>query len=111
GLAEQWRKEGRRVILVSKETTPEDIGGVFAAEGLLTTRGGMTSHAAVVARGMGKPCVCGCESILIDEIAREFTAGHVVFREGDSLTIHGPTGRVIRGSVPLTTGVLSDELR
>ncbi|RKN84734.1 pyruvate, phosphate dikinase [Paenibacillus ginsengarvi] len=109
--AEEWARAGRRVILIRSETTPEDIHGVLAAEGVLTSRGGMTSHAAVVARGMGKPCVCGCEEARIDVEAREFRAGGAVIREGDAVSIDGSTGRVIRGEVPLRAGDMSDELR
>ncbi|PYI55087.1 pyruvate, phosphate dikinase [Paenibacillus flagellatus] len=108
--AEERARAGRRVILVRAETTPEDIHGVLAAEGVLTSRGGMTSHAAVVARGMGKPCVCGCEEARIDAEARELRVGGAVIREGDAVSIDGSTGRVIRGEVPLRAGELSPEL-
>ncbi|GAA3405530.1 pyruvate, phosphate dikinase [Paenibacillus hodogayensis] len=108
--AEEWARSGRRVILIRSETTPEDIHGVLAAEGVLTSRGGMTSHAAVVARGMGKPCVCGCEEARIDFEARELRAGSVVIREGEAISIDGSTGRVIRGEVPLRAGEMSAEL-
>lgn len=108
--AEQWARSGKKVILVSMETTPEDIHGVIAAEGILTSRGGMTSHAAVVARGMGKPCVCGCESLKIDEENRLFTVDQRQVKEGDFLSIDGTTGRVIQGVVELTEPELSHEL-
>lgn len=108
--AVEWSKTGEPVLLVRPETTPDDIHGVIAAEGVLTTRGGMTSHAAVVARGMGKPCVCGCESVRIDERERTLTAGNRVFREGDWLSIDGSTGRVIAGRVSLKEPELSEEL-
>lgn len=108
--AEEWARAGRRVILIRAETTPEDIHGVLAAEGVLTSRGGMTSHAAVVARGMGKPCVCGCEEARIDFEARELRAGGAVIREGDAVSIDGSTGRVIRGEVPLRAAEMSAEL-
>ena len=88
------------VILVRPETTPDDIHGMDAAKGILTARGGMTSHAAVVARGMGKPCVAGCESIKVDLKAEKFTVGKYTVKLGDSITIDGGTGRVIIGKVP-----------
>ncbi|WP_026298095.1 pyruvate, phosphate dikinase [Cohnella laeviribosi] len=106
--AEQWAKAGKRVILVRSETTPEDIHGVLAAEGVLTSRGGMTSHAAVVARGMGKPCVCGCETLRID--GSSFTAGERTVREGDWISIDGATGRVINGVIALKEAEISPEL-
>jgi pyruvate,orthophosphate dikinase len=108
--AEAWARAGKRVVLVSTETSPEDIHGVIAAEGVLTSRGGMTSHAAVVARGMGKPCVCGCEEVRIDEDALSFTAGGVTVREGDWITLDGSTGRVISGVVTLKEPEMSVEL-
>jgi len=108
--AESWHKEGKRVILVRPETTPEDIHGVVAAEGVLTSRGGMTSHAAVVARGMGKPCVCGCESLAIDLEGREMRANGRTIREGDWITIDGASGRVIAGRVPMKEAEASGEL-
>jgi pyruvate,orthophosphate dikinase len=88
------------VILVRPETTPDDIHGMDAAKGILTARGGMTSHAAVVARGMGKPCVAGCESIKVDLKAEKFTVGKYTVKLGDHITIDGGTGRVIIGRVP-----------
>lgn len=106
--AEEWGRSGKRVILVSMETTPEDIHGVLAAEGVLTSRGGMTSHAAVVARGMGKPCVCGCEEIRIQSAA--FIADGHTIREGDWISIDGASGRVIRGEVSLKDPEISEEL-
>ncbi|MFD0676102.1 MULTISPECIES: pyruvate, phosphate dikinase [unclassified Paenibacillus] len=108
--AEEWGRSGIHSVLVSMETTPEDIHGVIAAEGVLTSRGGMTSHAAVVARGMGKPCVCGCEEVHIDLEARQFTAGGRTFNEGDWITLDGATGRVISGVVALKEPEMSDEL-
>jgi pyruvate,orthophosphate dikinase len=89
----------RRVILVRPETTPDDIHGIVAAEGVLTSRGGMTSHAAIVARGMGKPAVTGCEALRIDLARREFRVGETVVHQGDVITIDGATGRVILGEV------------
>jgi pyruvate,orthophosphate dikinase len=89
-----------KVILVRTETNPDDIHGMDAAVGILTARGGMTSHAAVVARGMGTPCVAGCESLKVDEKGKKFTAGGVTIKEGDWLTIDGSTGEVMAGSMP-----------
>ncbi len=89
-----------KVILVRPETTPDDIHGMDAAQGILTARGGMTSHAAVVARGMGKPCVAGCESIRVDVKAEKFTVGKITVKLGDHITLDGGTGRVILGKVP-----------
>ncbi|MGQ4274251.1 pyruvate, phosphate dikinase [Terrihabitans sp. B22-R8] len=99
--AERLKKEGRKAILVRLETSPEDINGMHAAEGVLTVRGGMTSHAAVVARGMGKPCVCGAGGVRIDVAAGLLIAGGVTLRPGDILTIDGGTGRIIAGEVPM----------
>jgi len=92
---------GRDVILVLKETSPDDIQGMDAARGILTAKGGMTSHAAVVARQMGKTCVTGCESIDVDETTNRFMAGGRVLQEGDYITLNGATGEVILGKVPL----------
>ncbi|HUJ17036.1 MAG TPA: pyruvate, phosphate dikinase [Nitrospirota bacterium] len=97
--AVKWAKK-RPVILVRPETTPDDIHGMDAAKGILTARGGMTSHAAVVARGMGKPCVAGCESVKVDLKAERFTVGKHTVKVGDYITIDGGTGRVILGKVP-----------
>jgi len=109
--AAAWKKAGKQVVLVRPETTPEDIHGVLAAEGVLTSRGGMTSHAAVVARGMGKPCVCGCEDVRIDADARRMTAGGRTVEEGDWITLDGATGRVIAGAMPLKEATGTEELR
>lgn len=97
--AEKLGNEGEKVILVRPETTPDDIHGVVAAQGVLTSRGGMTSHAAVVARGMGKPCVAGCEAIKIDLDKKQFTVNSTVVKESDYITIDGGTGEVILGQV------------
>ncbi|MBO8142074.1 MAG: pyruvate, phosphate dikinase [Firmicutes bacterium] len=105
--AEQWAARGEKVILVRRETSPEDIGGMHAAQGILTARGGMTSHAAVVARGMGKCCVAGAGEIRIDEAARRFTVNGRVFQEGDWITLNGSTGEVIAGQVELVDPELS----
>ncbi len=94
-------KAGERVLLVREETTPDDIHGLAAAQGVLTSRGGMTSHAAVVARGMGKPCVAGCEAIHVDVERKRFSANETVVEENDVITIDGSTGRVIVGEVPM----------
>jgi pyruvate,orthophosphate dikinase len=98
--AEALGKQGLKVILVREETKPEDIHGFFAAQGILTSRGGKTSHAAVVARGMGKPCVAGAEGIQVDSGMRVAFIGDQVIKEGDLITIDGSNGRVFRGEVP-----------
>ncbi len=98
--AESKAKLGEKVILVREETKPEDIHGFFAAQGILTSRGGKTSHAAVVARSMGKPCVSGCEDIQINHLSREAIISGKNFREGDLITIDGTTGNVYEGNVP-----------
>ncbi|VBB42830.1 Pyruvate, phosphate dikinase [uncultured Desulfatiglans sp.] len=98
--AESKAKLGEKVILVREETKPDDIHGFFAAQGILTSRGGKTSHAAVVARAMGKPCVSGCETMVINYAAREAVLAGVPLREGDVLTIDGTTGNVFQGRVP-----------
>ena len=95
--AEEEHSKGNPVILVRIETSPEDVGGMSAAEGILTSRGGMTSHAAVVARGWGKPCVAGCDSITIDYDKQQFTAGDVTVKAGDWISIDGARGTVIHG--------------
>ncbi|KKM11510.1 pyruvate phosphate dikinase [Clostridiales bacterium PH28_bin88] len=109
--AEQMGNDGQRVILVRTETTPDDIHGIVAAQGVLTSRGGMTSHAAVVARGMGKPCVCGCESIKIEYEAGRFNVNGLVVKAGDVISIDGATGRVILGEVPMIEPQLSSEFQ
>ncbi len=98
--AESKAKLGERVILVREETKPDDIHGFFASQGILTSRGGKTSHAAVVARSMGKPCVSGCEAIHINDIAKEAVISGVTLREGDVVTIDGSTGNVYLGVIP-----------
>ena len=102
-------QEGKRVILVRVETSPEDIHGMHAAEGILTTRGGMTSHAAVVARGMGRPCVSGAGAIRVDYAGRSFTVAGVTVKEGDVITIDGGAGQVMLGEVPTLQPELSGE--
>ncbi|WP_113132849.1 pyruvate, phosphate dikinase [Hyphomicrobiales bacterium] len=107
--AVQADKEGRKVILVRVETSPEDIHGMHAAEGILTTRGGMTSHAAVVARGMGTPCVSGAGSIRVDLRNELLTAGSVTLRKGDVITIDGSSGQVLKGSIAMLQPELSGD--
>src|SRR5207245_1248697 len=107
--AELMKTHGRKVILVRVETSPEDIHGMHAAEGILTTRGGMTSHAAVVARGMGKPCVSGAGAIRVDYAAQTLSAADVTLKKGEMLTIDGTTGQVLVGRVPMTEPELSGE--
>lgn len=107
--AERMGKAGKQVLLVRTETTPDDIHGIVAAQGILTSRGGMTSHAAVVARGMGKPCVCGCEAIQIDYVKQEFSIGTTIIKKGELVSIDGATGRVILGEVPMKDPEISAE--
>ncbi|MFY8113025.1 MAG: pyruvate, phosphate dikinase, partial [Rhabdaerophilum sp.] len=107
--AEQAVKDKRKVILVRVETSPEDIHGMHAAEGILTTRGGMTSHAAVVARGMGKPCVSGAGAIRIDMVSGTMTAGGRVLKRGDFITIDGSNGQVLLGEIAMLQPELSGE--
>jgi pyruvate,orthophosphate dikinase len=102
-------EEGKKVILVRQETSPEDIAGMVASQGILTARGGMTSHAAVVARGMGKPCVAGCSGLIIDYAAGTLTVDGKRYKEGDSLTIDGATGEVIEGVVPTIDAAITDD--
>ena len=106
--AHQLAQEGIDVLLVRPETTPEDIEGIIAAKGILTSRGGMTSHAAVVARGMGKPCVCGCEDLRIDFKKGLFYIGGREYPEGEELSIDGVTGQVFVGKAPLIEPQFSD---
>jgi pyruvate,orthophosphate dikinase len=101
--AEARHREGEQVILVRPETSPDDLHGMIAAEGILTSRGGLVSHAAVVARGMGKPAVCGAADVQIDLDRREFRVGDAVVREGDVISINGSTGEVVVGAVPVVT--------
>jgi pyruvate,orthophosphate dikinase len=107
--AAQLKSDGRKVVLVRVETSPEDIHGMHAAEGILTTRGGMTSHAAVVARGMGKPCVSGAGSLRVDYAGGTMTAGGQTFRKGDYITVDGSTGQVLAGKVEMIEPQLSGE--
>ncbi len=106
--AKQWAEEGKEVILVRLETSPEDIEGMNVAKGILTVRGGMTSHAAVVARGMGKCCVAGCGDIAIDYESKEFRVGETVVKEGEFITLDGSTGEVYLGKIPVVEPELDD---
>ena len=105
----EWKKRGEKVVLVRLETSPEDITGMKAAQGILTVRGGMTSHAAVVARGMGTCCVSGCGDIAMDEANKKFTLGGKTFHEGDFISIDGSTGKIYDGAVPTTDAVIGGE--
>ncbi len=107
--AAQLKADGKKVVLVRVETSPEDIHGMHAAEGILTTRGGMTSHAAVVARGMGKPCVSGAGTLRVDYAAGTMTAGGQTFKKGDFITVDGSTGQVLAGKVDMIEPQLSGE--
>ncbi|MBI2467972.1 MAG: pyruvate, phosphate dikinase, partial [Candidatus Rokubacteria bacterium] len=98
--AEEWADRGEDVILVRTETSPEDVAGMHAAQGILTSRGGLTSHAAVVGRGMGKTCVVGCGDIVVDEDAMEFRRGDLRVRQGEFVALDGDTGEVLLGDVP-----------
>jgi len=109
--AEQVANSGQPVILVRPETTPDDIHGLYAAQGVLTSRGGMTSHAAVVARGLGKPCVSGCESAVIDVNRGELLVGGRTVLKGETITIDGTKGHVIVGEVPLVQPSFTDDFR
>jgi pyruvate,orthophosphate dikinase len=108
--AVDWTKKGEKVILVREETKPEDVHGFFAAQGVLTSRGGKTSHAAVVARGMGKPCIVGCSSLSIYPQSRLLRVKEITIVQGDTVTIDGSTGNVYLGNVPLLQPELKDEV-
>ncbi len=99
--ARTWSERGEEVVLIRKETNPDDLEGIIAAAGVLTARGGKTSHAAVVARGMGKTCVCGAEALDVDAAQRNVTVGSVVINEGDEISIDGSTGEVFLGAMPV----------
>ena len=107
--AEKWHEDGEKVILVRIETSPEDLAGMAAAEGILTARGGMTSHAAVVARGMGKCCVSGAGTLVIDYKKRTLTVDGITFNEGDYISLNGSTGQVIEGKVETKAPELSGD--
>ncbi|MGC8660957.1 MAG: pyruvate, phosphate dikinase [Nitrososphaeria archaeon] len=108
--AQEMKKNGEKIVLVRPETTPEDIVGIAAADGVLTSRGGMTSHAAVVTRGMGKPCIVGAESIKINMDAHYFEAGGKIVKEGEIITMDGTTGGVFVGELPLIEPKLSGDV-
>ena len=103
----EWKKRGEKVVLVRLETSPEDITGMKAAQDILTVRGGMTSHAAVVARGMGTCCVSGCGDIAMDEANKKFTLGGKTFHEGDFISIDGSTGKIYDGIIPTVDATIS----
>ena len=107
--AVEWAEDGKKVILVRAETSPEDLAGMNAAQGILTARGGMTSHAAVVARGMGKCCVSGCGELIVLEKEKLFKVGDVEVKEGDIITLDGSTGEVFLGQVPTIEAALSGD--
>ena len=107
--AKEWKARGEKVVLVRLETSPEDIEGMKAAEGILTVRGGMTSHAAVVARGMGECCVSGCQEITMDEENKKFRLGGKIFKEGDWLSIDGGTGNIYDGVIPTVDAKIAGE--
>lgn len=109
--AYQWADRGEKVILVRKETTPEDIHGMHAAQGILTATGGMTSHAAVVCRGMGKCCVAGCSDIMVSKTKKQFSIEGVAINEGDVITLNGSTGEVILGKVATLEPTLTGDFR
>jgi pyruvate, orthophosphate dikinase len=109
--AEELGNAGKKVILVRPETTPDDIHGIVAAQAIVTSRGGMTSHAAVVARGMGKACICGCDALKIDVKAKQFTVEEKVINYGDVITIDGSTGEIMLGEIPMIEPQLSDEFQ
>ncbi len=107
--AKEWAARGEKVVLVRLETSPEDIEGMMAAQGILTVRGGMTSHAAVVARGMGTCCVSGCTEISMDEENKVFTLGGKTFRQGDELSLDGSTGNIYAGLIPTRDAEIAGE--
>ena len=107
--AENWNEKGEKVVLVRLETSPEDITGMKASQGILTVRGGMTSHAAVVARGMGTCCVSGCGDIAMDEANKKFTLDGKTFKEGDYISIDGSTGNIYEGIIPTVDATIAGE--
>jgi pyruvate, orthophosphate dikinase len=109
--AELLANEGQKVILVRPETTPDDIHGIISAQAVVTSRGGMTSHAAVVARGMGKACICGCEAMKIDLHEKQFRVGEIIVNHGDIITIDGGTGEIMLGEIPMIEPELSAEFQ
>ncbi len=109
--AEQLANDGKKVILVRPETTPDDIHGIVASQATITSRGGMTSHAAVVARGMGKACICGCEALSIDLKGKQFKVGDTIVNQGDQITIDGSTGDIMLGEIPMIEPQLSADFQ
>jgi len=109
--AQEWHENGHKVIMVRIETSPEDLAGMSAAEGILTARGGMTSHAAVVARGMGKCCVSGAGAIIVDYKAKTVTIEGVTYKEGDYISLNGSTGQVYAGEIPTKAAELSGDFK
>ena len=109
--AQEWHNDGKKVVMVRIETSPEDLAGMSAAEGILTARGGMTSHAAVVARGMGKCCVSGAGAIVVDYKAKTLTIEGVTYNEGDYISINGSTGQVYAGQIPTKAAELSGDFK
>ena len=109
--AEEWARQGKPTILARPETSPDDIHGLFASEGVVTSRGGMTSHAAVVARGMGKPAVCGCEEAVIDLDKETLTVGSRVFKKGDWVTVDGTTGNFLAGEAKMVDATFTDDFQ
>ena len=109
--AQEWHKDGHKVVMVRIETSPEDLAGMFAAEGILTARGGMTSHAAVVARGMGKCCVSGAGAIIVDYKAKTVTIEGVTYKEGDYISLNGSTGQVYAGQIETRAAELSGDFK
>ena len=109
--AEEWSRQGKPTILARPETSPDDIHGLFASQGVVTSRGGMTSHAAVVARGMGKPAVCGCESAVIDVEKETLTVGDRVFKKGDWVTVDGTTGNFLAGEAKMVDATFTDDFK
>ncbi len=109
--AEEWAKKGKPTILARPETSPDDIHGLAASQGVVTSRGGMTSHAAVVARGMGKPAVCGCESAVIDVEKETLTVGDRVFKKGDWVTVDGTTGNFLAGEAKMVDATFTDDFK
>ncbi|MBX0359527.1 pyruvate, phosphate dikinase [Halobacillus sp. Nhm2S1] len=109
--ADMLAKDGKKVILVRPETTPDDIHGIIASQATVTSRGGMTSHAAVVARGMGKACICGCDSMKIHLESKQFSVGDTTVNHGDTITIDGSTGEIFLGEIPMIEPELSEEFQ
>ena len=109
--AQEWHKDGHKVVMVRIETSPEDLAGMSAAEGILTARGGMTSHAAVVARGMGKCCVSGAGAIIVDYKAKTVKIEGVTYKEGDYISLNGSTGQVYAGKIPTRAAELSGDFK